>query len=79
MLTGEIAAVSAMLKAITTCDKLNVAALGNIVRQLHVHVIARLVGDSAWPGTVWGLGTAVAYCPSDRDRLVTRIRTALPA
>ena len=38
----------------TGCDKLNVAALGNVVPQLHVHVIARLRGDAAWPKPVWG-------------------------
>ncbi len=41
--------------------KINIGALGNIVRQLHVHVIARHEGDAAWPGPVWGVGEAVAY------------------
>ena len=57
----EIIAVSAALRTATHCDKLNVAALGNQVRQLHVHVIARFDGDAAWPGPVWGAGAAVAY------------------
>ena len=52
----EINAVSAALRAATHCHKLNVAALGNQVRQLHVHVIARFETDPAWPRPVWGAG-----------------------
>src|SRR6185312_13658236 len=48
-LTGEIARVSAALKTVTACDKLNVAAIGNVVPQLHVHVVARYRTDLAWP------------------------------
>lgn len=47
-----------LLRAMAACEKLNVAALGNIVRQLHVHVVSRSPGDEAWPGPVWGNGTA---------------------
>ena len=43
--------------------KMNVAAIGNIVRQLHVHVVARTEGDPAWPGAVWGHSPAVPYAP----------------
>ncbi len=75
----EINAVSAALRAATRCDKLNVAALGNQVRQLHVHVVARFAGDAAWPGPVWGVGDAVAYEAAARDRLIAAVRTALPA
>ena len=42
-------------------DKINVGALGNVVRQLHVHVVARHSADPAWPGPVWGFGAAVRY------------------
>ena len=49
--------------------KLNVGALGNIVRQMHVHVIARFDTDAAWPGPVWGQGARVPYEISARDRL----------
>jgi diadenosine tetraphosphate (Ap4A) HIT family hydrolase len=49
---------AAALRAVAPCDKLNLGALGNIVRQLHVHVVARREGDAAWPGPVWGSGTA---------------------
>ena len=78
LLIEEIASVSRVLKAVTDCHKLNVAALGNAVRQLHVHVIARLTGDPAWPKPVWGIGEAVAYRPEERNRLIGLIRAALP-
>lgn len=52
---------AAALRAVAPCDKLNLGALGNIVRQLHLHVVARTEGDAAWPGPVWGSGAAVPY------------------
>ena len=51
---GEITRPGAALKDITACDKLNIAALGNVVPQLHVHLIARSKSDPAWPHPVWG-------------------------
>ncbi len=78
LLIDEIAAVSHALKAVTDCHKLNVGALGNAVRQLHVHVIARQTADPAWPGPVWGNGEAVAYRPEERQKLIGLIRAALP-
>jgi diadenosine tetraphosphate (Ap4A) HIT family hydrolase len=61
LLTGEIDAAARALKATVRCEKLNVGALGNMVRQLHIHVIARTTDDEAWPKPVWGVGTAVPY------------------
>jgi diadenosine tetraphosphate (Ap4A) HIT family hydrolase len=63
ILMEEIAAVSAVLSGRPGVDKINVGALGNIVRQLHVHVVARSVGDVAWPGPVWGSGVPARYEP----------------
>ncbi len=57
----EVDQASRELRALTSCDKLNIGALGNMVRQLHIHVIGRYAGDAAWPGPVWGSGTAVPY------------------
>jgi diadenosine tetraphosphate (Ap4A) HIT family hydrolase len=54
VLSEEIALVSKALAEATEADKINVAALGNVVPQLHVHVIARFLGDQAWPAPVWG-------------------------
>ncbi len=70
----EIAMVSAALKAITACDRLNVAAIGNLVPQLHIHVIARRRDDPAWPKPVWGAVPARPWDPVARERLVTAIR-----
>jgi len=54
LLMREIALASRVLKAVTRCDKLNVAAIGNIVPQLHVHIVARWATDPLWPKPVWG-------------------------
>jgi len=73
----EIDQVSLALKAETEAFKLNVAALGNMVPPLHVHVVARFEGDAAWPGPVWGVGQAAAYAPGAANRLVTGLRARL--
>ena len=65
-LLGEIAAAARTLKSVTRCDKLNIAALGNAVPQLHVHVIARFRSDAAWPKPVWGVAPPRPY---DREEL----------
>ncbi len=64
MLTEEIDRCTRVLRDHAAADKMNVAALGNQVAQLHVHVIARFENDSAWPGPVWGVGTPRPY-PND--------------
>jgi diadenosine tetraphosphate (Ap4A) HIT family hydrolase len=61
VLVEEIAAVSQALVDHPGVDKINVGALGNIVRQLHVHVVGRRIGDAAWPGPVWGAGSPQRY------------------
>ena len=59
------------LQALTRADKMNIAALGNKVKQLHVHVIARHEGDAAWPAPVWGVGEAVEYDEAGlKDRMI---------
>jgi diadenosine tetraphosphate (Ap4A) HIT family hydrolase len=63
-----------ILRKVAPCDKLNVGALGNIVRQLHVHVVARRRDDAAWPGPVWGHGPANHYVHEVRDKLVESLR-----
>jgi diadenosine tetraphosphate (Ap4A) HIT family hydrolase len=57
----EVDFAAAKLKAETKALKINIGVLGNIVRQLHLHVVARNEGDGAWPGPVWGSGTRVPY------------------
>ena len=76
-LLAEVAAAARTLKQITECDKLNIAALGNQVPQLHVHVIARRHSDAAWPKPVWGAAAATAYDPKIRDGFLGALRRAL--
>ena len=76
-LMREIAAVSQLLKRMFNPDKLNVGALGNRVRQLHVHVLARFVSDQAWPGPVWGVGEPRPYPPHMAGVTLDRIADAL--
>jgi diadenosine tetraphosphate (Ap4A) HIT family hydrolase len=76
-LLGEVAAAARALKAITACDKLNIAALGNQVSQLHVHVIARRRNDPAWPKPVWGVKAPLAYEQDRHAALIESLRLRL--
>lgn len=77
MLTFETNMTAEGLKRLTGCEKINTGALGNIVRQLHVHIIARNEGDPAWPGPVWGFGPREPYRREDMHELVSRVQAAL--
>jgi diadenosine tetraphosphate (Ap4A) HIT family hydrolase len=74
VLMGEISLVSRALKDETRCDKLNVAAIGNMVPQLHIHVVARRKDDAAWPKPVWGAVPRRAYEAEAMERFVAAIR-----
>lgn len=76
-LSDEIAQASSALQSICEPLKLNVAALGNRVAQLHVHVIARFENDAAWPDPVWGRGDRVAYSEGAAKMLIKTLRAAL--
>jgi diadenosine tetraphosphate (Ap4A) HIT family hydrolase len=76
-LMREIAVASRALKAVTACDKLNVAAIGNVVAQLHVHVIARMRSDAAWPRPVFGLKPPVAYEAAALESFSAALRRAI--
>ena len=76
-LMSEIMQAARSLKAVTSCDKINIAALGNVVPQLHVHVIARSRGDAAWPKPVWGTVPARAYEQAAMDKLMVPLRQRL--
>lgn len=67
VLIEEVARASERLKALSGADKINVGALGNVVSQLHIHVIGRSTGDVAWPGPVWGAGRSVMYTEQARE------------
>jgi diadenosine tetraphosphate (Ap4A) HIT family hydrolase len=73
-LTTEVARVARALRAVTQCHKLNVAALGNAVPQLHVHVIARFRNDAAWPKPVWGAAPPRNYEREELNSLVQPLR-----
>jgi diadenosine tetraphosphate (Ap4A) HIT family hydrolase len=76
-LFDEMMRASEALQAVAGPDKLNVGALGNMVRQLHVHVVARFVSDAAWPGPVWGNGVREPYPPHMVGPLMDRLKKAL--
>lgn len=76
-LMEEIALASEALRALPGVDKINVGALGNIVRQLHIHVVARTIGDAAWPGPVWGSGAAEPYQEQEALQRVDALCRAL--
>lgn len=67
--------VAAKLKKLVQADKMNVAALGNIVSQLHIHHIARFIQDESWPSPVWGKGQTVAYNQPESDAVIAQLRT----
>ncbi|WP_027907397.1 HIT family protein [Pseudomonas taiwanensis] len=58
-------------------DKMNVATLGNVVSQMHMHVIVRRHGDAAWPAPVWGKVPAIEYGPGQVDAIRQRLRARL--
>lgn len=73
-LLTETSRVARALKEITKCDKLNIAALGNAVPQLHLHVIARRVGDAAWPRPVWGVVPALPHNAEEVQAFISALR-----
>jgi diadenosine tetraphosphate (Ap4A) HIT family hydrolase len=77
ILIDEIARVGETLRSVAPCDKINIGALGNVVPQLHVHVVARVDGDAAWPGPVWGSGAAKPYDSGWAEGLCNALRKAL--
>jgi diadenosine tetraphosphate (Ap4A) HIT family hydrolase len=77
LLIKEITHASQSLKFIAGADKINIGALGNIVPQLHVHILARRSDDVAWPGPVWGCGAPVPYENSVQDVLIEGLRNNL--
>jgi diadenosine tetraphosphate (Ap4A) HIT family hydrolase len=76
LLMDEIALVSTVMRDLFQPTKLNVGALGNVVTQLHVHVVARYASDAAWPGPVWGTPPEL-YRPDDIERPLAPLRYRL--
>jgi len=76
-LMDEILLVSGVLKNVTRCDKLNIAAIGNVVPQLHVHIVARRKDDPLWPKPVWGARPMQAGDPAAFTRFTASIKERL--
>ena len=80
-LSNEIARAAERLKEWARrhggADKINIGAIGNLVPQLHIHVVSRRKGDALWPGTVWGAGQAEHYGAAELMRVVSEMRDAL--
>ena len=71
LLMKEIVVCSKIMEKKFSPEKINVGALGNIVSQLHIHVIGRFKSDDAWPGSAWGSGKPVHYSTKDQNSLTT--------
>jgi len=69
----DCVALGHCVKQAYACEKINIAALGNIVRQLHIHVVGRETTDPAWPGPVWGHSPAIRYTDETRRERVSRL------
>ena len=76
ILIEEISLSSQVIKRLYSPDKINVGALGNIIPQLHIHVIGRFKTDRAWPGPVWGAGPAKSYSEKELRVICTKLRKA---
>jgi diadenosine tetraphosphate (Ap4A) HIT family hydrolase len=76
-LMEEVAFVSAALSKYPGVEKINIGALGNIVRQLHIHIVGRSAADAAWPGPVWGFGARQLYDASTLERTSQEFVVAL--
>ena len=67
LLLAEVNQAGKLVRAEPGVEKLNLGALGNVVRQFHVHLVGRHAGDAAWPGPVWGNGRAQRFTPAERE------------
>ena len=77
VLIEEIAAASRALQGVSGAEKLNVGAIGNVVPQLHIHVVARFATDLAWPAPVWGQGAPVPYGAAECSARVASLAASL--
>ncbi len=77
ILIEEIAEASRALKKVAHAEKMNIGALGNVVSQLHVHIVGRSAMDDAWPRPVWGAGERVPYAAGAAEACAVELRKAL--
>lgn len=76
-LLKEINSVAKWAQVTFKAEKMNVAALGNMVPQLHIHVIARHKMDEAWPKPVWGMGTKIEYLEAEAKNIIEKMQVEL--
>jgi diadenosine tetraphosphate (Ap4A) HIT family hydrolase len=76
LLTFETSLISETFAKLTGCHKLNIGALGNVVPQLHVHIVARNENDPNWPRPVWGFGGKMPYQGDAAEQFIDRLRAA---
>ncbi len=74
-LWDESARLSLWMERYFDADKLNIAALGNIVSQLHLHHVGRRIDDPAWPNPIWGHSPAIPYSPEEIESLYREVQT----
>ncbi|NBG93561.1 HIT family protein [Pseudomonas sp. 9.1(2019)] len=79
LMWAETTALARTLKDAFGADKMNVATLGNVVSQLHMHVIVRYQADVAWPGPVWGKHPAKPYTQAEVGAIQDKLKSALGA
>ncbi|MDA9818010.1 HIT family protein [Flavobacteriaceae bacterium] len=72
LLMEEIDEVSKIIKKITNCDKINIANLGNVVSQLHIHIIARFKNDASFPQPIWGRQKPKPYQEKEKNDLIKK-------
>ena len=77
LLLAEVNQAGKLVHAEPDVEKLNIGALGNVVRQFHVHLVGRHAGDPAWPGPVWGNGTALRFPAAEREARIEAWRQQL--
>ena len=77
LLSIESANLAKQLSSLVAADKMNIAALGNIVSQLHIHHVARYQTDEAWPAPIWGTGSAVIYSEGESLAVAEQIKMVL--
>jgi diadenosine tetraphosphate (Ap4A) HIT family hydrolase len=77
LLLSEINRASALVRRLQPVDRINVGMLGNVVPQLHAHIVGRQAGDDAWPGPVWGHGSAQRYAGEALQTQLDRLQALL--
>jgi diadenosine tetraphosphate (Ap4A) HIT family hydrolase len=75
LLMAELVRAGKAVRACPGVTKLNIGALGNLVPQLHIHVVGRHAGDAAWPGPVWGFGRPEPYAPARQEAILAAVRS----